>query len=110
MDAGVGAIGGGGRYDGLMELEGGKPTPGVGFAVGFERIMLALAEQGIETDIAAPCCVYVATTSAEEAREAFSVVLALRGAGIRTKPIAQAALSKLSSNRQISWEQSFVWC
>ncbi|EPD77755.1 histidine--tRNA ligase [Atopobium sp. oral taxon 199] len=85
LDAGVGAIGGGGRYDGLMELEGGKPTPGVGFAVGFERIMLALATQGIETDIAAPCCVYVATTSAEEAREAFSVVLALRGAGIRTE-------------------------
>ena len=85
LDAGVGAIGGGGRYDGLMELEGGKPTPGVGFAVGFERIMLALAAQGIETDIAAPCCVYVATTSAEEAREAFSVVLTLRGAGIRTE-------------------------
>ena len=36
------AIGGGGRYDGLVELEGGKPTPGLGFAVGFERIMLAL--------------------------------------------------------------------
>lgn len=85
LDTGVGAIGGGGRYDGLMELEGGKPTPGVGFAVGFERIMLALAAQGIETDIAAPCCVYVATTSAEEAREAFSAVLALRGAGIRTE-------------------------
>ena len=85
LDAGVGAIGGGGRYDGLMELEGGKPTPGVGFAIGFERIMLALAAQGIETDIAAPCCVYVATTSTEEAREAFSVVLALRGAGIRTE-------------------------
>ena len=85
LDTGVGAIGGGGGYDGLMELEGGKPTPGVGFAVGFERIMLALAAQGIETDIAAPCCVYVATTSAEEAREAFSVVLALRGAGIRTE-------------------------
>ena len=33
--AGVGSIGGGGRYDGLVELEGGKPTAGVGFAVGF---------------------------------------------------------------------------
>ena len=35
--AGVGSIGGGGRYDGLVELEGGKPTAGVGFAVGFAR-------------------------------------------------------------------------
>ena len=47
VGSGVGAIGGGGRYDGLMELEGGKPTPGVGFAVGFERAMLALEKCGI---------------------------------------------------------------
>ena len=44
--AGVGSIGGGGRYDGLVELEGGKPTAGVGFAVGFERALLALQAFG----------------------------------------------------------------
>ena len=33
-------IGGGGRYDGLVELLGGKPTPGVGFGSGIERLIL----------------------------------------------------------------------
>ena len=82
--AGVGAIGGGGRYDGLMELEGGKPTPGLGFAVGFERIALALQAQGVDLGAGAPDCVYVACTP--DVRQAvFGVVLALRNAGIRTE-------------------------
>lgn len=41
------ALGGGGRYDGLMEQLGGKPTPGIGFAVGIERIILNLKEQAV---------------------------------------------------------------
>ena len=36
------AICGGGRYDGLTEMLGGKPTPGIGFAAGMERILLAM--------------------------------------------------------------------
>ena len=84
IGAGVGAIGGGGRYDGLMELEGGKPTPGLGFAVGFERIALALAAQGVDMGGSAPSCVYVACTPDQRAA-VFSVVLALRNAGIRTE-------------------------
>lgn len=84
VGAGVGAIGGGGRYDGLMELEGGKPTPGLGFAVGFERIALALQAQGVDLGGEAPSCVYVACTP--DVRSAvFSAVLALRNAGIRTE-------------------------
>lgn len=82
-NAGVGAIGGGGRYDGLVELEGGKPTPGVGFAVGFERIMLALEALGVSAEPAAPSCVYVACAGAEQAPVVFDAVLALREAGIR---------------------------
>ena len=38
------AVGGGGRYDGLIEQLGGKPTPGIGFGAGIERIMLSLPE------------------------------------------------------------------
>ena len=60
--SGVGAIGGGGRYDGLMELEGGRPTPGIGYAVGFERIYLALKALGISLETPAEPCVYVACT------------------------------------------------
>jgi len=49
--AGLGAqsaVGGGGRYDNLVEQIGGKPTPGVGFGSGLERLLLALHEQGVE--------------------------------------------------------------
>ena len=86
--AGVGAIGGGGRYDGLMELEGGKPTPGLGFAVGFERIALALEQQGVNMGASEPSCVYVACTP--DVRPAvFGCVLALRKAGVRTESDCQ---------------------
>ena len=40
------ALGGGGRYDGLVELLGGRPTPGIGFALGLDRVLLALDETG----------------------------------------------------------------
>ena len=82
--AGVGAIGGGGRYDGLMELEGGKPTPGIGWAVGFERIYLALQSLGIDLAGEEPGCVYVACMP-EQRAAAFSATLALRQAGVRTE-------------------------
>ncbi len=41
------ALAGGGRYDGLVELLGGKPTPGIGFAIGLDRVVLALSEAGV---------------------------------------------------------------
>src|SRR5664280_3491514 len=41
------ALGGGGRYDGLVELLGGRPTPAIGFALGLDRVLLALDEVGI---------------------------------------------------------------
>ena len=83
--AGVGSIGGGGRYDGLVELEGGKPTPGVGFAVGFERAMLALEAFGIEMPDEVAPCVYVANAGDELREAVFSLTHELRQAGIRTE-------------------------
>jgi histidyl-tRNA synthetase len=46
------AIGGGGRYDNLVEQLGGKPTPGVGFGSGLERLLIALDAQGVALPIA----------------------------------------------------------
>ena len=83
--AGVGSIGGGGRYDGLVELEGGKPTPGVGFAVGFERAMLALEAFGVDMASDAPSCIYVAHAGSELRGEVFALTHELRAAGIRTE-------------------------
>ncbi|WP_102371552.1 histidine--tRNA ligase [Enorma phocaeensis] len=83
--AGVGSIGGGGRYDGLVELEGGKPTPGVGFAVGFERAMLALEAFGVELGDEPEPCVYVANAGADLRERVFAITHELRRAGIRTE-------------------------
>jgi histidyl-tRNA synthetase len=71
------ALGGGGRYDGLIEELGGPPTPGVGWAAGIERILLAAGaadeEHGID--------VFVAGTG----REAFVLVRQLRSSGLRAQ-------------------------
>jgi len=59
-EGGQSAILGGGRYDGLIEQIGGKPTPGVGFAMGIERIILNLREQQLDVPPPAPPAVYLA--------------------------------------------------
>jgi histidyl-tRNA synthetase len=72
-------VGGGGRYDGLVEQLGGPPTPGVGWAAGIERVLLASdAELG-----GFPKPVYVALADGGGRREAFKLVTALREAGVR---------------------------
>lgn len=47
-----GTVCAGGRYDGLVELQGGKPTPGIGFALGVERLVELLKVQGIDPESA----------------------------------------------------------
>jgi len=84
-EAGLGAqnaIGGGGRYDRLMEAYGGKPTPGLGWALGFERTLLAMEAAGVEVPSPALADVYVARVDPSVAYEAFSVASELRDAGI----------------------------
>ena len=83
--AGVGSIGGGGRYDGLVELEGGKPTAGVGFAVGFERALLALQAFGSDLGAEEAPCVYVANADKELRQNVFAITQELRAAGIVTE-------------------------
>lgn len=78
---GQSTVGAGGRYDGLIELLGGPPTPGTGFATGVERIIRTLREQGIEEPCApAPDVVMVAIGEAGAAW-AMRVAAALRRAG-----------------------------
>src|SRR5207249_7108510 len=47
LDAAQNAIGGGGRYDGLTEEMGGPPTPGIGFGIGIERVLIACDSEGV---------------------------------------------------------------
>jgi histidyl-tRNA synthetase len=73
-----GTICGGGRYDGLVAECGGEPTPGIGFAIGLERTMIALEKQGILPKTDTSVQVFVAPI-AEGAREAaFKLVYELR--------------------------------
>jgi histidyl-tRNA synthetase len=76
------AIGGGGRYDRLFEQYGGPPTPGLGFALGFERTVLALRAAGVEPQAPAMADVFVARVAPGVAAEAFAITQRLRGAGI----------------------------
>jgi len=80
------AIGGGGRYDGLVELLGGRPTPGIGFGLGLDRIVRVLEAQGAPTapDPAAPVAVVVGADPAATA-ERLRVATILRGAGLAAR-------------------------
>lgn len=81
VDNGLGsqnAIGGGGRYDGLFEQLGGKPTAGIGFALGFERTMLALEAAGVTFEDGAPIDVYIAVADDALRVEAFNFATQLR--------------------------------
>jgi histidyl-tRNA synthetase len=73
-------VAGGGRYDGLVELLGGPPTPACGWAAGIERILLALAE---EPAAAAPG-VFVAAADGQRDR-ALALVIQLRRSGLRAE-------------------------
>lgn len=76
------AIGGGGRYDCLMAEFGGSPTPGLGFALGVERTMLALAAAGVEVPTLPTAEVFVARVTPEVADDVFRATFALRDAGV----------------------------
>jgi histidyl-tRNA synthetase len=84
-DAGLGsqnAIGGGGRYDRLMQEYGGPATPGLGFALGFERTLLAMEAAGALGEAASRVDVYVARVDDSVAAPAFELLCGLRDAGI----------------------------
>ena len=59
LDAAQNAVGGGGRYDGLVEDLGGPPTPGIGFALGVDRILLACDAEGTFAEVPAAVQVFV---------------------------------------------------
>jgi histidyl-tRNA synthetase len=75
-------VGGGGRYDGLLELIGGPPTPAVGFAAGVERILLA-AEARPEPE--AVCDLYVAIADPASRTQAFQLAATARSAGLNAQ-------------------------
>ena len=79
------ALGGGGRYDGLVELLGGKPTPGIGFGIGLDRVVLALEESSAgPAKEPTPVAVVVGADPVATA-ERLRVATELRSAGLRVR-------------------------
>lgn len=77
-------IGGGGRYDGLMEILGGPPTPGIGFGCGFERVILEMQKNEVEPSERPIASVFVVHRGAATATAAIRAANALRAAGLPT--------------------------
>ena len=75
------ALGGGGRYNGLVETLGGPSIPAVGFAMGYDRTLLALEENGVEIPLEEHNDVYVLYVSPTEKEKASALVQYLRLSG-----------------------------
>lgn len=79
------AVGGGGRYDGLAEdLGWGERFPGIGWALGVDRTLLALQTAGAEPEAAARVYAFIVVADPDAATKAFAVAAELRRAGIPT--------------------------
>jgi histidyl-tRNA synthetase len=89
------ALGGGGRYDGLIEELGGQPTPGVGWAAGVERMLLAAGD----SEGAGTADVFIAIAKPDAARDAFGLARRLRGEGMRVE-MEQAGRSMKGQMKQ----------
>jgi histidyl-tRNA synthetase len=92
------AVGGGGRYDGLVELLGGRPTPGIGFGIGLDRVVLALAAAGATvTDATTAPVAVVVGADPDDTSARLVIATELRAAGIA----ARAELSRRKLGKQL---------
>jgi len=78
-----GTVCGGGRYDGLVEEIGGPPTPGVGFGLGVERLILTLESNNIEIPKPTGLDVFIATMGKKALEKAVEITSELRTMGLK---------------------------
>ncbi len=79
------ALGGGGRYDGLVELLGGRPTPGIGFGLGLDRVALVLSEQGAVAQVEHGPLAVVVGADPDDTVARLRVATQLRAARLRVR-------------------------
>jgi histidyl-tRNA synthetase len=97
------AVGGGGRYDGLVELMGGQDTPGVGFSCGIERMIANMKIQKVKPPSKDDLHVFVAQLGTEAKKKCLGLIGQLRDEGIKTA----GALGKGSINVQLGIANKF---
>ena len=78
-----GTVCGGGRYDGLVEEIGGPPTPGIGFGMGMERLLLTLDQHNITIPRQNGLDLFIATLGSDADKMAFQLIYQLRRQGIK---------------------------
>jgi histidyl-tRNA synthetase len=89
------ALAGGGRYDGLVELLGGRPTPGIGFGIGLDRLLLALAETGVAVPAETAPDAVVVGADPDDTITRLRIATELRGAGLTARSeLARRKLGK----------------
>jgi len=91
------ALGGGGRYDGLVQLLGGRPTPGIGFGLGLDRVALVLAEQGSVASRETGLLAVVVGADPHDTVTRLRIATELRTAGLRVR----ADLGRRKLGRQL---------
>lgn len=77
-----GTVCGGGRYDGLVKEMGGQAMPSLGFAMGIERLLMLMENQGIEIPAPPTCDLYIAGLGEKAALEAFRMVKQVRASSL----------------------------
>jgi len=92
------STGGGGRYDGLIELMGGQPTPAIGYAAGVERMIELMKEVGIEPPNKDKVAIFVAQLGNVAKKKSLPLINQLRDQGINTV----GAIGKSSMKSQMS--------
>lgn len=80
-----GTVCGGGRYDGLIETLGGKPTPALGFAAGLERLIITMEKQGCDFLLPDTCDIYIAAMDDAAQKKALELVMSLRAEGYKAE-------------------------
>jgi len=98
------AIGGGGRYDGLVEIMGGPETPAVGFALGIERIINQMKAANVRVPSKDEVHIFVAQLGDEAKKKCLRIIDDLRNAGVRTV----GALGKGSMKAQLRLADKFA--
>ena len=111
------ALGGGGRYDGLIEQLGGPPTPGVGFAIGLDRTLLMMEERGMSVSEPATVCVVAmdktrdgAMALVRELRQRFRVEadVEARAFGAQMKSAGKSGARFLVIAGEVEWARGEV--
>lgn len=99
------ALGGGGRYDGLVELLGGRATPGIGFGIGLDRTVLAMQEQGVALPASAPLVAVVG--SGDDHADRLRIAATLRAAGLGVRP--DGSTRKLGKQLESAVKAGATW-